>query len=151
MTCAPRMAALMLAVIGTIGGAAHAWGAPITFNTALPVAKGEFVFREQFVVAQSGEDASGADRDRRLLAAISVLGYGVSGKLAVFGVLPYVDKALAVTVAGLRQHRSASAQHRFPDRLGPVGSAGGGRGEQCGHPAWSKLSAGDPDRRRHLG
>jgi len=100
--------ALVLVAIGIIGGGADAWGAPITFNTALPVAKGEFVFREQFIVAQSGEDASGADRDRRALAAISVLGYGVSGKLAVFGVLPFVDKALDVTVAGVRQHRSAS-------------------------------------------
>ena len=98
----------MLAVIGTVGGGADGWAAPITFNTALPVAKGEFVFREQFVVAQSGEDASGSDRDRRALAAVSVLGYGVSGKLAVFGVLPFVDKALDVTVAGVRQRRSAS-------------------------------------------
>ncbi len=100
--------ALVLTVIGAIGGGADAWGAPITFNTALPVAKGEFVFREQFVVAQSGDDPSGADRDRRLLAAVSVLGYGVSGKLAVFGVLPFVDKQLDVTVAGVRQQRGAS-------------------------------------------
>ncbi len=100
--------ALVLAVIGAIGGGADAWGAPITFNTALPVAKGEFVFRAQFIVSQSGHDPSGADRDRTALAAVSVLGYGISGKLAVFGVLPFVDKELDVTVAGVRQRRSAS-------------------------------------------
>ena len=105
--------AFVLAIIGAIGGSADVWGAPITFNTALPVAKGEFVFREQFVVSQSGEDPSGADRDRTALAAISVLGYGVSGKLALFGVLPYVDKELDVTAAGVRQNRSASGLGDF--------------------------------------
>jgi len=107
--CVARRAfALGLALIGAFGGGANVWAAPITFNTALPVAKGEFVFREQFVVGQSGDDSSGADRDRTAFAAVSVLGYGVSGKLAVFGVLPYVDKTLDVTVAGTRQQRSAS-------------------------------------------
>ncbi len=100
--------ALVLVVVAAMGGGPDAWGAPITFNTALPVAKGEFVFREQFIVAQSGDDPSGADRERTALAAVSVLGYGVNGKLAVFGVLPFVDKQLDVTVAGARQKRSAS-------------------------------------------
>ena len=98
--------ALVLAFIGAVGGSADAWGAPITFNTAMPVPKGVFVFREQFIVVQSGDDPSGADRDRTALAAVSVLGYGVSGKLAVFGVLPYVDKALDISVGGVRQNRS---------------------------------------------
>ena len=105
--------ALVLAVLVAIVGGTDARGAPITFNTALPVAKGEFVFREQFVVGQSGNDPSGADRDRTVLAAISVLGYGVSGKLALFGVMPYVDKELDVTVAGMRQNRSASGLGDF--------------------------------------
>jgi hypothetical protein len=68
--------------------------APITFNTALPVAQGEFIFREQFRWLRSSGDPSAANRDRRATAGISVLGYGVNSKLAVFGVLPYVDKRL---------------------------------------------------------
>ena len=43
-----------LAVLVTLGCAGVAVSAPITFNTALPVGKGEFVFREQFVLDQSG-------------------------------------------------------------------------------------------------
>ncbi len=82
--------------------------APITFNTALPVAKGEFLFREQLIVDQSGDDPGGASRDRRALAAVSVLGYGVNSKLAVFGVLPYRDNELKVTVGGQRRTRAAS-------------------------------------------
>lgn len=37
--------------------------APITFNTALPVAKGEFINREQVVLVRSGSDPSSLQRD----------------------------------------------------------------------------------------
>jgi len=85
-----------------------AWGAPITFNTALPVAEDEFIFRQQFIFDQSGDDPSGADRDRKVFAAISVLGYGVTSDLAVFGLLPYVDKSLDITSMGVRNTRDTS-------------------------------------------
>jgi len=85
-----------------------AWSAPITFNTALPVAEGEFIFREQFLAGQSGDDPGGANRDRQAFAAVSVLGYGITSDLAFFGVLPYVDKSLSLTVNGVNQSRSAS-------------------------------------------
>ncbi len=84
-----------------------AWSAPITSNTALPVAEGEFVFREQFVLDRSGDDPSGAARDRTAWSAVSVLGYGVDSDLAVFGVVPYVDKRLELTEGGERRARSA--------------------------------------------
>lgn len=84
-----------------------AWSAPNTFNTALPVAEGEFVFREQFVLDQSGDDPSGADRDRTAWAFVSVLGYGVNSDLAVFGVVPYVNKRLELTNNGGRRTRRA--------------------------------------------
>jgi len=89
-------------------GIGAAWSAPITFNTALPVAEEEFIFREQFIFDQSGDDPSGADRDREVFAAVSVLGYGVTSDLAVFGVLPYVDKSLDITSMGTRNTRDAS-------------------------------------------
>ena len=47
--------------------------APITFNTALPVAKGEFVNREQLVLTGAGKDSSGAGREVEGAALISVL------------------------------------------------------------------------------
>ncbi|WP_037374378.1 transporter [Sedimenticola selenatireducens] len=101
-------ATLAVLLIGTGGWIDRARGAPITFNTALPVAKGEFIAREQVVVNQSGDDPSGLDRDRRSQAAVTVLGYGATGRLALFGVLPYFDNELDVVVGGRRVTRSAS-------------------------------------------
>ena len=69
-------------------------GAPITFNTALPVAEGEFVLREQFFFIKSSDDPSPADRDVEVIGGLSVLAYGVTGDLALFGALPVLDKSL---------------------------------------------------------
>jgi len=88
--------------------AGSAWGAPVTFNTALPVGGGEFVARGMVVVSQSGEDPGTADRDHSATSLLAVLGYGVTHKLALFGVLPYVDKKLDLTVSGNRIRRTAS-------------------------------------------
>lgn len=74
--------------------------APQTFNTALPVAEGEFVLREQFLYRKATDDPSVADRELNVPGAISVLGYGINSDLAVFGVLPYLDKELDVTTPG---------------------------------------------------
>ena len=93
--------------LGLAAGMGTAVAAPLTFNTALPVAEDEFVFRGQFVLDQSGDDPSGADRDRTAWSAVSVLGYGVTGDFAVFGVVPYVDKRLELTTGGQRRARSA--------------------------------------------
>jgi len=104
-------------IIWTIGASATfflligigvAWSAPITFNTALPVAEDEFIFRQLFVFDQSGDDPSGADRDREVFSAVSVLGYGVTSDLALFGVLPYVNKSLKLTASGVNQTRDTS-------------------------------------------
>ena len=80
--------------------ASAAWAAPETFNTALPVAKGEFIFREQFFYRRASDDPSAADREVEVLGGISVLGFGVTGDLAVFGVVPYLDKELDMTAPG---------------------------------------------------
>jgi len=94
--------------MGLSGWSIQAGSAPITFNTALPVAEGEFLAREQLIVNQSGNDPSGLDRDRTAKTALTVVGYGVNSKLAVFGVLPYRDTDLDVTVNGQRLSRHAS-------------------------------------------
>ena len=86
-----------IALYALMGWTAAAWAAPETFNTALPVAKGEFIFREQFLYKKASDDPSPADREVEVLGGISVLGYGITGDLAVFGVLPYLDKELDVT------------------------------------------------------
>lgn len=100
----PMRAGVVVALWSLVG---TAWGAPITFNTALPIGESEFVFRQQFVLDQSGDDPSGANRDRETLAAVSVLGYGVTSDWAVFGVLPYADKRLELELDGARRERDA--------------------------------------------
>ncbi|GFO71341.1 hypothetical protein BJAS_P0743 [Bathymodiolus japonicus methanotrophic gill symbiont] len=64
---------LLLLLMLLIGISRISWSAPVTFNTALPVAKNEFIFRQQFVVNQSGHDASESGRDRIAWSAISVV------------------------------------------------------------------------------
>ena len=91
-----------------IGAHFPAQGAPITTNTALPVAEGEFIFREQGIFNQSGDDPSTAKRDHYVATSVSVLGYGVTPELALFGILPIVYKRLEVTpAAGARTTRQA--------------------------------------------
>ncbi len=94
--CAVWFALLLLLANG-------ASAAPITFNTALPVAKGEFINRELLMLLRSDD----AMRDLDVTALASVLGYGVNGDLAIFGVLPYVNKEMQVTVGGARVRRSS--------------------------------------------
>ncbi len=80
--------------------------APITFNTALPVAKGEFLFREQLIVNQSGADPSAANRDRTETATVTALGYGINRRWTVFAILPYRDIDLNLESGGLRVNRN---------------------------------------------
>jgi hypothetical protein len=82
------------------------WGAPITFNTALPVHEGGFVWREQFIYDKNSRDPSAANRDVKVSGLVSVLGYGVTRDFALFGVLPYLDKRLDLDMGGQRVSRS---------------------------------------------
>lgn len=100
-----RIALVCLLAVAWIGDARSA---PQSFNTALPVATGEGVFRQQFILDQSGDDPSEAARDRTAWSLVSVLGYGVTADLPLFGVFPYVDTTLDVTQDGMRRQRGAS-------------------------------------------
>lgn len=70
--------ALQLVMMGVFG---EAQAAPETFNTALPVGKGVFVFREQFLAIKASDDPSPMDRKLEVLGGISVLGYGATSDL----------------------------------------------------------------------
>ncbi len=84
---------------------ATVYAAPNTFNTALPVAKGQYVWREQLVLRQRSDDGP-MDRDVSVQALGNVLGYGVTSKFAVFGAVPYFfDKELDVTLPFGRAER----------------------------------------------
>ena len=78
-------------------GVPSAQAAPNTFNTALPVPQGETIWREQLVLRERSDDGP-MDREVSVQALGSVLGYGITPKLAVFGVVPYFfNKELDVT------------------------------------------------------
>lgn len=68
----------------------RAWAAPINTDTALPINKGEFLWREQ-VRFLKAEDST---RDLEVIAVPSVLVYGVTEKFALIGIAPYLDKTL---------------------------------------------------------
>ncbi len=87
------MKRISLSVVISIFWTGYAQAAPLTFNTALPVSQGEFVFREQFVVIQS-DGTSGLGRDRTETDLVSTLVYGITPDLAIFGTAPYTNKKL---------------------------------------------------------
>src|ERR671919_3202162 len=89
-----RFAPFGSCLIGLGGLSSPALAAPITFNTALPVAEGEFVLREQFFFIKASDDPSPTDRDLEVIGGLSVLAYGVTSDLALFGALPVLDKSL---------------------------------------------------------
>ena len=99
---------MRLAVASLSLAAAAVWGAPITFNTALPVHEGGYVWREQLIFMQSADDPTPARRDMQVTGLVSVLGYGVTADFALFGMLPWFDKRLDMRMGGQDLSRSQS-------------------------------------------
>lgn len=99
LTQAPEMrtAAGLFAALFLLSGLSDVAAAPQTFNTALPVADGSFVFRQQFLYLDAGNDPGPADRKLNVAGGVSVLGYGMNSRLALFGALPYLDKQLRLS------------------------------------------------------
>lgn len=58
--------------------------APITFNTALPVSEGQYLARALVVLDRKSTPAIEVEKS----SLVAVLGYGITSKLSVFGVLP---------------------------------------------------------------
>ncbi len=86
----------------------HVAAAPITFNTALPVAEGEGIVRIQTRYLRSTGDPTSAQRKLEV-EALSLVGvYGVTDKLALFAILPILDKQLALTTSNGRKRRQVS-------------------------------------------
>ncbi|MEW9898075.1 transporter [Chitinivorax sp. PXF-14] len=86
--------------------ASAAGAAPLTFNTALPISKDEWILREQFVYMKSTDDPTPMNRRMEVSGLMSMLGYGVTRDFAVFAVLPYADKRLSMNMGGQTVKRS---------------------------------------------
>lgn len=96
--------AIIAGLLGTL--VVHpVYSAPNTFNTALPVAKGQFIWREQLVF-RNRSDNGPRQRDVTISALSSVLGYGVTPRFSIFAVQPYFfGKDLDVTTPSGRVTR----------------------------------------------
>lgn len=82
--------------------------APITFNTALPVASREWILRSQYVLVRATGDPASLGRTITVQAVPVALAYGVTPRLALFGIVPYFDKSMELDAPGGRIERSAS-------------------------------------------
>jgi len=78
---------------------------PITFNSALPISEGVGILRSQIKLVRKTGDTTALNRDVTVTAVPLVLAYGVSSKLALFGVLPYVNKRMDITMGAVRIRR----------------------------------------------
>ena len=90
-------------VFGSVFGApsSGASAAPITFNTALPVSQEEIIFRELITIGKATDDVGGLGRNLTVVTVNTVIAYGVTPDLAIFGSLPVTFKTLK-TRAGTR-------------------------------------------------
>jgi len=78
---------------------------PITFNSALPVSEGVGILRSQVKLTRKTGDITNQNGGLRVTAMPLVLAYGYTAKLALFGVLPYVDKRMDITIGNKRIRR----------------------------------------------
>jgi hypothetical protein len=99
---------VFLSLVSLALTAGKTFSAPITFNTALPVAKGEGIIRVQTRYLRATDDPGTQDRELTVWAIPVVGAYGVTGRLALFGVIPIVDKRLELNTPAGRVSRGSS-------------------------------------------
>jgi hypothetical protein len=83
------------------------YAGPITFNSALPVSEGVGILRSQVKLIRKTGDATSQNRDLNVTAVPLVLAYGFNPKLALFAVMPYVDKRMDITIGNKRIRRQS--------------------------------------------
>lgn len=88
-------------LIAAFGGARAVPAAPIGFNTALPISKGEILWRMFFVAGRAGLPGVAGAR-ARTLGMVDIVGYGIDPKLALFAALPVADRRLKLGNGGVR-------------------------------------------------
>lgn len=96
---------MMILVSSFFAFAEAATAGPITFNSALPLSKGVGVVRSQLTLIRKAGDATALNRDVTVTAIPLVVAYGLSSKLAVFGVMPYINKRMDINMGIARVRR----------------------------------------------
>ena len=88
--------------------ASRAQAAPITFLTALPVAQGKYVWREQLLWRRDTRDPTPMQRAMQAWGVGTAFAYGATPKFTVFVAAPLMDKRLDLTLpTGMRITRRA--------------------------------------------
>ncbi len=85
---------LVLALTLLTSAAADA--GPVTFLTALPVAQSQAVVRAQYLLIRASDDSTPADPRLTVHGVPLAIAVGVTPRLALFGIVPIVNKSLAV-------------------------------------------------------
>ena len=88
---AARSRARFPVLLGLLWLALNTAAAPVATNTALPISEHGLVFREQLVYMHGADTAGGVAREFDRLEFRTVAGYGITPKLAVFGMLPHAS------------------------------------------------------------
>lgn len=84
----------MTAILASGSRLAHA--GPITFLTALPVPQSQAVVHWQYVLVRATDDPTPAERDLTVNAVPLAVAVGATSRLAIFGIIPIVNKSMKV-------------------------------------------------------
>lgn len=99
---------LRIGIVGGLLAAGTAEAGPITFLTALPVAQSQVVIRGQYLFIRASDDPTPADRQLTVNGVPVALAVGVTPRLALFGIVPILDKSMKVTTPIGRVTRAAT-------------------------------------------
>ena len=72
---------------------------PITFLTALPVAQSQAVVRGQYFLIRAGDDPTSAERNLTVNAVPLAVAIGATPRLAIFGIVPIVNKSIELSTS----------------------------------------------------
>ncbi len=97
---------IVIMMISLLSFATWGMAGPITFNSALPLSEGTGILRAQVNLLHQSGDATALKRNVTATAIPLVLAYGVSARLALFGVLPYVNKRMDINIGANRFRRN---------------------------------------------
>lgn len=81
---------------------------PITFLTALPVAKSQAVIRGQFLLIRATGDPTAADRELTVNGVPLAAAVGLTPRLAIFVIVPILSKSLELNTPAGRTTRDAT-------------------------------------------
>ncbi|MPZ21519.1 MAG: hypothetical protein GEV06_27055 [Luteitalea sp.] len=70
---------------------------PITFLTALPVPQSQVVIRGQYFLIRATDDPTPAERELTVQDLPLAIAGGVTSRLAIFGVVPIVNKSMELS------------------------------------------------------